>query len=127
MDTNSFVNCCYVNIQSVGNKTVEIREFIIDHQIDILAITETWLAYGELAKIREITPDTHKFLHIPREDRRGGGVGIFISKKFLKIREVRGNKYECFEYIHICFENHGSKYAFIILYRPPESHFGVFF
>ena len=34
MDTDSFINCCYVYIQSVGNKTVEIREFIIDHQID---------------------------------------------------------------------------------------------
>ena len=53
-------------------------------------------------------------------------MGIFISKTFSKIREVRGNKYECFEYIHICFENHGCKYAFIILYRPPDSHFGVF-
>ena len=34
------LKCGYVNIQSMGNKTIEIREKINDNKIDILAISE---------------------------------------------------------------------------------------
>ena len=83
------LNCALVNIQSVGNKTYEIRDYINDNELDILVVTETWLTNYDNAKIKEMTPDTHTFLHVPREDRRGGGVGMFISNSFCKIKKEK--------------------------------------
>ena len=50
-----------------------------------------------MVKIREMTPDTHTFLHVSRGDRRGVGVGIFISKSFSKIRKEKVPKTGNFE------------------------------
>ena len=74
MATNaqSCINCDLVNIQSVGNKTYEIRDYINDNKLDVLVLTETWLNNSDSAKIKEMTPDTHKFLHVPRGTGRGG-------------------------------------------------------
>ena len=82
IDTSGLISCALVNIQSVGNKTCEIRDYITDNKLDVLILTETWLYKHENAKIREMTPDTDVFLHVPGEDKRGGGVGIFISNSF---------------------------------------------
>ena len=42
MATNarSCINCALVNIQSVGNKTCEIRDYINDNKLDVLVLTE---------------------------------------------------------------------------------------
>ena len=71
----SSLNCALVNIQSVENKTYELRDYINDNKLDVLMLTETWLHKIETAKIKEMTPDMHTFLHVPREDGRGGEVG----------------------------------------------------
>ena len=97
MASRDVVKCCFVNIQSVGNKTIEIRELIKEFEMDIFALAETWLSSGDWARIREMTPDTHRFLHIPRSDGRvGGGVGIFISKKFSKVKQQATTLVESF-------------------------------
>ena len=80
INSSCYLNCALVNIQSVGNKTYEIRDYVNDNKLDVLMLTETWLHKIDSAKIKEMTPETHTFLHVPKEDRRGGGVGIFISK-----------------------------------------------
>ena len=45
-DVNCNIRCALLNIQSVGNKTVEIRE----RKFDVFALTETWLKEHERAK-----------------------------------------------------------------------------
>ena len=42
-DTRFGLKCALVNIQSVDNKTCEIRDYINDNKLDILMLTETWL------------------------------------------------------------------------------------
>ena len=48
---NANIKCGLVNIQSVRNKTFNIRDLINDECLDILALTETWLRDYELAVI----------------------------------------------------------------------------
>ena len=79
---NIFLNCGFINIQSVGNKTLEIRELINERKYDILSLAETWLNEYDKAIITEMTPHTHSFLHIPRQG-RGGGRRNLSSKMFL--------------------------------------------
>lgn len=64
---NSKINCGLLNVQSVGNKTFDVCDLIKENYLDILAITETWLKDYDTAKIYEMTPVTHTFLHTSRE------------------------------------------------------------
>ena len=66
----------------MSSKTIQIREMLNEQSLDILAISETWLNEYDTSRITEMTPPTHTFLHSPREGRRGGGVGMFLSNTF---------------------------------------------
>ena len=121
IDTRFCLKCALVNIQSVGNKTCEICDYINDKKLDILMLAETWLNNYDSAKIREMTPDTHTLLHVSSGDRRGGGVGIFISKSFSKIRKEKVPKTDNFELKQASCIYGGKKLVFIIVYRSPSS------
>ena len=121
-----FLNCGYVNIQSVGNKTIEIRELLNKKTFDIFAITETWLTNFDTAKISEMTPSTHSFLHSPREDRRGGGVGLFVSRAFTRLRLCQSEKMISFEHQEISFRHNSQSFLFVVIYRPPSTPVNLF-
>ena len=103
--TFEYLNCAFVNIQSVGNKTIQIREMLNEQSLDGLAISETWLSEYDSSRIIEMTPATHTFLHSPREGRRGGGVGIFLSNTFVHVRLLAPIKVSSFEYIQVSFKH----------------------
>ena len=63
--------------------------------------------------------DTHIFYHIPRE-KRGGGVGLCLSKRFTHVKIIKSLNYTSFKYIHINFSLTDKLYKFIVLYRPPR-------
>ena len=120
------LKCGFINIQSVGNKTMEIRELITEIKFDILSLAETWLSELDSAKITEMTPSTHSFLHIPRQG-RGGGVGLFLSNSFSEIKIVNHPRAISFEHIEVNFKFKGNCFSFIVVYRPPASNANVFF
>ena len=118
MATKNSLNCALLNIQSVTSKRLEIRELIAEKSLDMLALTETWLSNNDSSKIAELVPDTHIFYHVPRE-KRGGGVGLCLSKRFTHVKMIKSLYYTSFEYIHINFSLTNKLYKFIVLYRPP--------
>ena len=120
---NKHYKCGLLNVQSVGNKTIEIRELIEQFKLDIFMITETWLkeGVGEDSKINEMLPDTHNFFHVPRKIQVGGGVGIFLSKQFTNIRMVNRRTYESFEHLEINFNCDKQRTTVVVLYRPPRT------
>ena len=108
-----------INIQSVSNKTIQIREMINDRAFDIVALIETWLMESDSAKINEMTPFTHTFHHIPREGKRGGGVGLFASKALTHLRVQKRIEVESFEYMEVIFKCSGQWILCLVVYRPP--------
>ena len=71
------------NARSVRGKTALINYFLFSKQIDILAITETWLRpHATAACIAEMSPFGYTFHHTQRIVRRGGGVGFLVSDHF---------------------------------------------
>ena len=120
------LKCGLLNIQSVGNKTMEIRSLINDEKFDILALTETWLGEYDKAKIKEMTPTTHTFVHIPRKEKKGGGVGLVLSKSCKKIKLENTDKYTSFEHMKVSFDLGPRKSVFIVVYRPPSQNFRIF-
>ena len=43
MPSSKSVQCALINIQSLGSKTIEIRNLIDESKLDICLLTETWL------------------------------------------------------------------------------------
>lgn len=68
----------YINIRSLRNKIEEITILTAIHQPDILVLTETWLYQQESDNIKILNYSAY---HSCRET-RGGGVSIFIQKKY---------------------------------------------
>ena len=62
-----------------------IRELVVDKNIDVLAITETWLSAGSRDKsIRdELTPIVNEIIDIPRIKAKGGGVSIVCRSSLI--------------------------------------------
>ena len=61
---------CLLNARSVCNKTLVIKDFVVDHAVDLLGITETWLHLkGGDVTIGELCLSVYRFVHTP--DRRG--------------------------------------------------------
>ena len=112
---------CLLNAQSIRNKTTEMHEYIMEKDIDILAITETWLKSGDLRKLKEATPKTHKFKHISRQSRWAGGVAI-VYKSSLNL-DVKPVSYvaKSFEMMEAGVISGSTSIGLIILYRPPPS------
>ena len=124
MESSSRVKCSLINIQSVGNKTIKIRNLINEMKLDLCLLTETWLQgnISDNSKIMEMTPCTHNFYHIPRKDKTGGGVGVFVSKTFTKVSIKNEMIFETFEYIYLQLTRNNRVIKIISLYRPPGSN-----
>ena len=80
--TSCHFNFCLLNTRSVKNKTMKVKDFVVDHDIDILAITETWLRPGNIDEvdIGTLCPSGYGFLHVPRSYSNGGGVGLLFKE-----------------------------------------------
>ena len=102
-------------------KSIAINEMIIEKKLDFLAITETWLSRkGDSAKIIELTPQNYSFVHSPRLESRGGGVGfVFNSCYTVKVLP----QIECITSfdllrVRVCSVSTRTFYVYV-LYRPP--------
>ena len=74
------------NARSMTKKTAAISDFVISNDIDILAITESWLTgdHRDSHKIADLknTLTDYDFIDSPRVGRRGGGVAVILRKGF---------------------------------------------
>ena len=58
-----------------------VMDYVKDHTMDALALTETWLWKHTLP---EYLPDGYSFAHVPCNNKRGGGI-CFLYKDNLKV------------------------------------------
>ena len=112
------MSMCLLNARSINNKALFIKDYVVDHQIDILGITETWTkSDGESNRVvNELSPRGYSFIHVPRKKRSGGGIGLLYNTS-LKIERVDCNSYASFEYLEVKLHT-ASTVA--VVYRPPS-------
>ena len=117
-----------MNARSICNNSRLINDFIADHNIDLYALSETWLRGddSDLYYFRDICPDGYVFHHVLRLHTTGGGVGI-VLKNNTKAKIQAHESYCSFE--HLELELRATKYfvRLIVLYRPPSSDVSLFF
>ena len=82
-------------------------------------MVETWLIEGDTSVIASFLPDTHVFHQFPRCDRRGGGVGVILSKNFKNVKAFKRTKNQ-FECIEVHATHLSTKFVFVVVYRPPN-------
>ena len=117
------VHFCLINARPVNNKTLVIKDFVVKHGIDLLAVTETWLQ-SEVDNgfiIRDLCPNGYSFHHGSRSGAaRGGGVGLLFLSSF-NIKPQSCRKFISFEYIELLLTMVGKTLRIVIVYRPPPS------
>ena len=89
-----------LNARSVRNKSFIIKDFVVDNNIDILAITETWLQddISNQITINNICPTGFVLRNLPRVGSRRGGVALLYKNRFRLKKFSRDINYNSFEF-----------------------------
>ena len=64
--SEKLLNLCLLNARSINNKSLQIKDNLVDESIDILALADvTWLRANECSDsiIRDISPTRYAFVH----------------------------------------------------------------
>ena len=107
-----------LNCQSVRNKTSSAIDHVVHNDLDIVALTETWLKdNGEDQKtIGDLQPSGYLLRHQPRHGKKGGGVGL-LYKSTLSMEVLKPFKATSFENYHAAFRVNGVYIRVIVIYR----------
>ena len=114
------------NARSLTNKTHAVTDLVVDNNLDILVITESWLTGDSnrdghtLANLKSCLPN-YDFVHRPRKSSRGGG--IFVLYKSTACCTVNTNKdFSSFELLDLTINiTPSSVVRLYCIYRPPSS------
>ena len=84
-----------MNVGSAKNKGNSIYNYLVESNVDLMPMTETWLymdAEENAVHVNELLPNGYKLLHSPRSDGRvGGGVAV-IFRDSLKVVRIKKNR-----------------------------------
>ena len=112
-----------VNVRSVRNKADLIKEHVVEQNYDIVALTETWLTKDDQAEIYVLTASGYSLCHLPRANKRGGGVGVLFKSRLSKISETPLT-IDTFEGLSVTLQCPKTKnnVRVYVIYRPPSSY-----
>ena len=84
-------------------------------------MTETWLRAGnhDDKVMGTLCPNGYRFLHVPRPQGRGGGIGL-LFKDSLEINSSVCNTFKTFELMDVRLKSLEC-IRILIIYHPPDS------
>ena len=88
-------------------------------------MSETWLYDDDSAIICALTPESHVLYHVPRPDKKSGGVGCLINES-LQSKKQHTKSFKSFEYMEVQLLNKRNKVILNVIYRPPHSNSPIF-
>lgn len=108
-----------INTRSLRNGHEEFVVALMKHDVDILAVNETWLRKGE----EETAPilSGYHLRHVPRPPglrARGGGVGFYIKRE-ISVRVLKHPITDYVEQMWLGITVQSKKMAIGTAYRPP--------
>ena len=111
-----------LNARSLRSNSNIVCDYVIEHDIDILCLTKTWLTPNDKLVMRAIIPHGYILEHIPRSTRRGGGVGVVLKSTLrLELGKIwHAESFECVEVV-LFGSSVASAVRLFVLYRPPSS------
>ncbi|KAI0242714.1 hypothetical protein LSAT2_011714 [Lamellibrachia satsuma] len=121
LDTCTAATLGLLNVRSLRNKADFITDNACENDIDILCLTETWLTDNDASLISAIVPHGYKFQHLPRNDRRGGGVGVLFKASFhlALSKPWPAESFECLEVL-LRGSSVAAALRIFMVHRPPS-------
>ena len=107
-----------VNARSVRNKIDQIKHAIYEENIDILALTETWLDNDSIYETEEILPNCFTIICENRSS-RGGGVAVLCRDSF-KPKQIKLPVFSTFECCLVELYSSPHVLRILVIYRPPQ-------
>jgi len=111
-----------LNARSARQKAALIHDVIADHQLDVLALTETWIPSDAPDAVKlDVAPPGYSVVHRHRgssAERRGGGVDV-IHRDTVKCSVVDVGDYTQFESLAVKVVGRQSSVVVVCIYRPP--------
>ena len=86
----NFLNLAQVNARSICNKIKSFHQHVSEQEVDICAITETWLRNEDDLATRQIPPEGYKVLSYLRQGRTGGGIAL-VHHNHINIMDLETN------------------------------------
>ena len=114
---------CCLNARSVKNKALSVADFVISRDIDVLALSETWLGTDtDNQVINELVPSGYTIQHISRpSEKRCGSVAV-LYKCGLTIKTLESTRNGMITHFeHINVRSFPMNMRLCIVYRPPPS------
>ena len=72
----------HINTRSVSKKASDLQKEIMDKDIDICALTETWIKPDDDWTCKEVTPPGYHYFNHPQLDgRKGGGTALLYKSQ----------------------------------------------
>lgn len=118
---NKNITILTMNIRSIRNKLEDIEEIIdtIQNQVHILVITETWLTKSEEDFFNILG---YKSTFISRENRKGGGIGIFIQNHIqYNIKKTWTDNKSAILSIKIRMDTMSQQFQLMAIYRADDT------
>jgi hypothetical protein len=112
-----------VNARSVASKAELLIDHIDTNNLDLLAVTETWLTVDRGDAITlSLCPEGFAAIHNPRRSgKQGGGVALFY-KNTIDVKRQSEPVSISFECLHLLVSLRSScqNFRLLIIYRPPK-------
>ena len=126
-DTTKHYNCklAHINARSITNKSSPIQHYLHDQEVDICAITETWVKANDQTAPKEILPPGYNIITKPRPDLRCRGGLAIVYKSLISVTEtecdvVQGTVLEALK-IKVKQQNERSLNLYVIYQYPNTS------
>lgn len=123
----SYFTFMHINCRSISNKISDIQLLLTQLNVDVLAVTETWLDYKSVDTIK--IPE-YTFVHKCRETGCGGGVGFFIkySVPFQLLDPTPTTQsHTSYESLFLSIpQKKGPHFVLGTIYRPPGQNLDTF-
>lgn len=118
--TPSNINIVLFNTQSLSNKSCLIHSHILDRNIDIMCLTETWHQPEGYFTLNEACPPGYQYLEKARHSGRGGGLAV-LHRSDLKLTPLSLPTLSTFECLAFRCKPPFTM-TILIIYRPPKQN-----
>ena len=117
--------CATINCHSIVNKTADFKVELIEHNLDMCALTETWIKESDNTMVIQLCPGGYSSVSIPREGRIGGDIAN-MHKSDITLRSKTIYNYQTVECADFLLDFHNVLVNLCVIYRQPNTSIVAF-
>lgn len=90
---SSDMRCALLNTCSLTDKASVLNEFIIDANLYLLLLMESWQVSNDFFNLNLLTPPGYIYFSQPRLHRRGGGLAVVCRESIIEFHDIASFEY----------------------------------